>query len=178
MLVPSLSSLTYLPPARSAALRAVGAAAPVAEAEPRARVGERELSADEERILQHMRSRDQKLRVQERAHVLLGGTLLRTLPSHTYERGPDGRFYAVAAEATIDTSSVGMLDQDIAAAQAMFAADPLPVKAAAFPAPVVTPDEIALDTIDSADAIAGAVARFYLSVAGGAQRPPVVDLFA
>jgi hypothetical protein len=149
--------------------------APVAE--PRARIGERELSADEERILQQMRSRDRELRVQERAYVLLGGTLLRTLPSHTYERGPDGRFYAIAAEATIDTSSVGMLDQDIAAAQAMFATDPLPVKAAA-PAPVVTPDEIALDTIDSADAIGGAVARFYLSVAGGAQRPPVVDLFA
>ncbi len=175
MLVPSVSSLTYIPPARSPAPRAVGALAPVAE--PRARIGERELSADEERILQQMRSRDRELRVQERAYVLLGGTLLRTLPSHTYERGPDGRFYAIAAEATIDTSSVGMLDQDIAAAQAMFAADPLPVKAAA-PAPVVTPDEIALDTIDSADAIGGAVARFYLSVAGGAQRPPVVDLFA
>ncbi|MCK7490588.1 MAG: hypothetical protein MZW92_01495 [Comamonadaceae bacterium] len=129
MLVPSVSSLTYIPPARSPALRAVGAAAPVAE--PRARIGERELSADEERILQQMRSRDRELRVQERAYVLLGGTLLRTLPSHTYERGPDGRFYAIAAEATIDTSSVGMLDQDIAAAQAMFAADPLPVKAAA-----------------------------------------------
>jgi hypothetical protein len=175
MLVPSVSSLTYIPPARSPALRAVGATAPVAE--PRAPIGERELSADEERIQQQMRSRDRELRVQERAYVLLGGTLLRTLPSHTYERGPDGRFYAIAAEATIDTSSVGMLDQDIAAAQAMFAADPLPVKAAA-PAPVVTPDEIALDTIDSADAIGGAVARFYLSVAGGVQRPPVVDLFA
>ncbi len=176
MLVPSVSSLTYIPPARSPAPRAVGATAPVAE--PRARIGERQLSADEEHILQQMRSRDRELRVQERAYVLLGGTLLRTLPSHTYERGPDGRFYAIAAEATIDTSSVGMLDQDIAAAQAMFAADPLPVKAAAAPAPVVTPDEIALDTNDSADAIGGAVARFYLSVAAGARRPPAVDLFA
>lgn len=176
MLVPAVSSLTYSPPALSSGTRAVGAAPPVAET--KGRVGEGDLSADEQRVLRQMRHRDHELRVQERAQVVLGGALLRTLPSHTYERGPDGHFYAVAAEATIDMSTVGMLDQAIAAAQAMFATDPLPVRSAAAPAPLATPDDSPLDTIDSADAIGGAVAQFYLSVAAGARRPSAIDLFA
>ncbi len=40
------------------------------------------------------------------AHVAAGGSLITSGASFTYQRGPDGKSYAVAGEVSIDTSAV------------------------------------------------------------------------
>lgn len=49
--------------------------------------------------------RDREVRAHEQAHAAIGGQYT-SAPSYTYERGPDGRLYAVAGEVKIDTSPV------------------------------------------------------------------------
>lgn len=108
MFLPPVSSPAYLPSQRAAGPRAVGATAAVAELR-RHETGP-DLDAKQARRLEHLRSRDRELRQNERAQVLLGGTLVRTLPSYTYERGPDGNFYAIDGVANVDMAGRGMLD--------------------------------------------------------------------
>lgn len=50
-------------------------------------------------------SRDQEVRTHEQAHAAVGGRYAGT-PSYTYERGPDGKRYAVGGEVGIDTSPI------------------------------------------------------------------------
>lgn len=50
-------------------------------------------------------ARDREVRTHERAHAVTGGALTGS-PSYTYEKGPDGRRYAVAGEVSIDASPV------------------------------------------------------------------------
>lgn len=50
-------------------------------------------------------SRDQEVRTHEQAHAAVGGRYAGA-PSYTYERGPDGKRYAVGGEVSIDTSPV------------------------------------------------------------------------
>lgn len=50
-------------------------------------------------------SRDQEVRTHEQAHAAVGGRYAGA-PSYTYERGPDGKRYAVGGEVGIDTSPV------------------------------------------------------------------------
>lgn len=50
-------------------------------------------------------SRDQEVRAHEQAHAAIGGRYA-SAPSYTYERGPDGKRYAVAGEVGIDTGPV------------------------------------------------------------------------
>ena len=49
--------------------------------------------------------RDREVRTHEQTHASIGGQYASS-PSYTYERGPDGRLYAVAGEVKIDTSPV------------------------------------------------------------------------
>lgn len=49
--------------------------------------------------------RDREVRTHEQTHASIGGQYA-SAPSYTYERGPDGRLYAVAGEVKIDTSPV------------------------------------------------------------------------
>ena len=83
-----------------------------------------------ERIVQRLRSIDQKVRAHELAHMSVGGQYAGA-PHYTYVRGPDGRLYAVAGEVPIDVSpekdpeaTVKKMQQVIAAALAP--ADPSP----------------------------------------------------
>lgn len=69
-------------------------------------------SAKEEKIeqqeLEHTRElskRDREVRAHEQAHAAIGGQYT-SAPSYTYERGPDGRLYAVEGEVKIDTSAI------------------------------------------------------------------------
>jgi hypothetical protein len=56
-------------------------------------------------ITRELAQRDREVRAHERAHASVGGQYT-TAPSYTYERGPDGRMYAVEGEVRIDTSPV------------------------------------------------------------------------
>ena len=50
-------------------------------------------------------SRDQEVRTHEQAHAAVGGRYTGA-PSYTYERGPDGKRYAVGGEVGIDASPI------------------------------------------------------------------------
>lgn len=66
-------------------------------------------SPQEQRLEQleiaQLSSRDQEVRAHEQAHAAVGGRYAGA-PSYTYERGPDGKRYAIAGEVSIDTGSV------------------------------------------------------------------------
>lgn len=65
----------------------------------------RQLSADEQKQIDQLAATDRKVRAHEQAHVSAGGELVRGGASFTYQRGPDGKSYAVAGEVQIDTSA-------------------------------------------------------------------------
>ena len=56
-------------------------------------------------ITRDLAKRDREVRAHEQAHAAIGGQYT-SAPSYTYERGPDGRLYAVAGEVKIDTSPI------------------------------------------------------------------------
>jgi len=58
------------------------------------------------RQLQQLQSRDREVRAHEAAHVAAGGRYVTGGPSYTYQRGPNGRFYAVGGEVSIDVSAI------------------------------------------------------------------------
>ncbi len=65
--------------------------------------GERELSDEEKEIVAELKRRDTEVRRHEQAHSAAAGSY-GGLPSFEYERGPDGRLYAVGGEVKIDAS--------------------------------------------------------------------------
>jgi hypothetical protein len=155
-------------------LRAVAAGAPVRETQRReSRPG---LDADELQLLEQMRARDRELRVHERAQVLFGSTWVRTLPSYTYERGPDGDFYAVDGIEGLDLGRRGMLDPALGPSPATNAETEEVLSPAAPPpglAPLTSAAPLRRD-----EGFAAAAAPFYLARANAAPRRPIVDLFA
>lgn len=56
--------------------------------------------------LQQLQSRDREVRSHEAAHVAAGGKYVSGGPSFTYQRGPNGRFYAIGGEVQIDVSPI------------------------------------------------------------------------
>jgi hypothetical protein len=73
--------------------------------EPGKENGTEELSHEERRQVQQLEQRDQKVRAHEMAHMAAGGGLIRGGVKYQYQRGPDGKIYAVGGEVGIDTSS-------------------------------------------------------------------------
>lgn len=67
---------------------------------------EQQLRQEEQRILQQLRSRDREVRAHEAAHIAAGRPYIRSGPSYTYQRGPDGRPYAIGGQVQLDTSEV------------------------------------------------------------------------
>lgn len=65
---------------------------------------QRQLEA-EQRQLQQLAERDREVRAHEQAHQAVGGQYAGAV-SLTYERGPDGKNYAVGGEVPIDTGKV------------------------------------------------------------------------
>jgi hypothetical protein len=78
-----------------------GSAAPAGS---RAAPGEVDASADAE-VVRQLRARDAEVRAHERAHAATAGALAGAT-SYEFERGPDGRSYAVSGEVQIDMSVV------------------------------------------------------------------------
>ena len=67
---------------------------------------EQELSLEEQRDVQKLRSRDVEVRAHEAAHVASGGSYVQGGASFSFQTGPDGKQYAVGGEVGIDTSPV------------------------------------------------------------------------
>ncbi|MBL8402950.1 MAG: hypothetical protein JNL16_00255 [Dechloromonas sp.] len=63
-----------------------------------------QLSAAELAQLRQLQQTDRRVRAHEMAHVVAGGSLVRSGASFIYATGPDGRRHAVAGEVGIDTS--------------------------------------------------------------------------
>ncbi len=66
----------------------------------------RELSSEEQREVQRLKTRDREVHAHERAHQAAGGSYVRGGPSYETKTGPDGKSYAVGGEVQIDTSPV------------------------------------------------------------------------
>lgn len=73
----------------------------------------RQLSEEEQQQVQQLKQRDQEVRAHERAHMAAGADLVQGGASFTFERGPDGKMYAVGGEVKIDTSTENDPDQTI-----------------------------------------------------------------
>ncbi len=66
---------------------------------------EKRLSDEETRIINELAARDREVRAHEQAHAAVGGVHAGA-PSYTFERGPNGKNYAVGGEVPISTSPV------------------------------------------------------------------------
>ena len=64
------------------------------------------LSPEAQQQLAELRQRDREVRSHEQAHIAAGGSHVSGGASFTYQRGPDGRSYAVGGSVSIDTSPV------------------------------------------------------------------------
>lgn len=64
-----------------------------------------ELSEEEQKVVRELQQRDREVRQHEAAHAAAGGAYAGS-PTYTYQRGPDGRQYAVGGSVSIDTSPV------------------------------------------------------------------------
>ncbi|MBI1393522.1 MAG: hypothetical protein GC152_12340 [Alphaproteobacteria bacterium] len=64
-----------------------------------------QLSEEEQRIVAQLKARDREVRAHEQAHKAVGGRYAGAI-SYEYDRGPDGKAYAVAGEVPIDASPV------------------------------------------------------------------------
>ncbi|SFP22264.1 putative metalloprotease CJM1_0395 family protein [Hydrogenimonas thermophila] len=90
-----------------------------------------ELDSEEKTLLAQLQASDSKVRAHESAHLSAAAGIAAGGASFTYERGPDGRMYAVAGEVPISISE-GKDPQDTlekmrqVEAAAMAPADPSP----------------------------------------------------
>lgn len=80
------------------------------------------LSAEEQRIVDKLASRDKEVRAHEQAHLSAAGGLATSGANYTYETGPDGRRYAVGGEVGIDVSPGRTPEDTLARAQQIQAA--------------------------------------------------------
>jgi hypothetical protein len=67
--------------------------------------GKPELTSEEKAELQRLKQRDAEVRKHEQAHAAAGGSHAGA-PNFEYERGPDGKMYAVGGHVSIDVSAV------------------------------------------------------------------------
>jgi len=93
-------------------------------------LGTKQLTPDQERLVQELAESDAKVRAHESAHQAAAGSLAGAV-SFTYETGPDGKSYAVGGEVSVDMSSGRTPEETIAKAEqilsaALAPADPSP----------------------------------------------------
>ncbi|NOX58032.1 MAG: catalase [Planctomycetes bacterium] len=69
-------------------------------------LGKSELTEEERKQVDELKKRDAEVRQHEQAHKSAAGGFAKGGPSFSYQRGPDGRQYAVGGEVQIDTSPV------------------------------------------------------------------------
>ena len=66
--------------------------------------GDEELTQEEQAQVAKLQARDREVRAHEQAHAAAGGAQAGA-PSYTYEKGPDGKQYAVGGEVPIKASA-------------------------------------------------------------------------
>lgn len=64
-----------------------------------------QLSEEQQQEVERLKERDREVRAHEQAHARAGGPYAGA-PSYEYQRGPDGRMYAVSGEVQIDTAPI------------------------------------------------------------------------
>jgi hypothetical protein len=84
----------------------------------------------EQQQLSELKQRDAEVRAHEQAHASLGGQYASS-PHYEYERGPDGRRYAVGGEVLIDISKSSTPEETIRKAQQVKAAALAPAEPSA-----------------------------------------------
>jgi hypothetical protein len=57
-------------------------------------------------MIRQLQSRDSTVRAHEAAHVAAGGGVVTSGPQYSYQKGPDGKNYAIGGEVGIDPSPV------------------------------------------------------------------------
>lgn len=67
---------------------------------------EQERSTKEQADIAKLRTRDREVRAHEQAHISAAGGLAKSGATFSFQRGPDGKQYAVGGEVNIDTSPV------------------------------------------------------------------------
>lgn len=85
------------------------------EKKDKTRVGE--LTPDEKLVVSKLQARDTEVKAHEAAHISASGGLAIGGASYTYQKGPDGRQYAIGGEVSIDTSTGATPQETIARAQ-------------------------------------------------------------
>ncbi len=65
-----------------------------------------EISPDAQKKIAELKRIDQEVRAHEAAHMAAGGGLVRGGATYSYQKGPDGKNYAVAGEVSLDASAV------------------------------------------------------------------------
>lgn len=64
------------------------------------------LTKEELALIEEVKRRDREVRAHEQAHLAAAGQYAKGGPRFTYQKGPDGKNYAVGGEVQIDTSPV------------------------------------------------------------------------
>lgn len=64
------------------------------------------LSPEAQRLVAELKATDARVRAHEAAHMAAAGGLAKGGPSFSYQRGPDGKAYAVGGEVSIDSGGV------------------------------------------------------------------------
>ncbi|QFR49575.1 hypothetical protein FJR48_07440 [Sulfurimonas lithotrophica] len=82
---------------------------------------ENELSADEKQVVYELQARDTEVRAHEAAHQAAGGGMTGGA-SYSYQRGPDGKMYAIGGEVSISMPGGSTPQEVIANAQQVIAA--------------------------------------------------------
>ncbi len=70
------------------------------------RTDTKELDQQQKQEVKELQHRDREVRAHEAAHKATAGNLAKGGASFSYQRGPDGRLYAVGGEVSISTSPV------------------------------------------------------------------------
>lgn len=65
-----------------------------------------ELGEEEKRQVEKLKARDREVRAHEQAHLAAAGPYALGGPQYEYQRGPDGKEYAVGGEVQINASPV------------------------------------------------------------------------
>ena len=63
-----------------------------------------DLSPEQKREVEQLKKRDREVKAHERAHMAAGSGVVIGGANYEYQRGPDGKMYAVGGEVNIDTS--------------------------------------------------------------------------
>jgi hypothetical protein len=76
---------------------------PVTPREPRLAAP---LSEEEQKMVTQLKARDREVRQHEQAHLAVAGRYAKGGIHFEYQRGPDGRQYAIGGHVTIDTTEI------------------------------------------------------------------------